>query len=109
MAKPTYLQGVALWELAHPIRHNYRPAPNTMRVLVREGWVRNGRITDAGRAAIGAQDTQTVAPASEPAAHECDEDCYQGYCDQMVYPEPRSIAHTAYHRTGVYLGELRDV
>lgn len=38
--------------------------------------------------------------------HECG---LERPCPTHEYREPRSIAHTAYHRTGVYLGELRDV
>lgn len=122
MARPTYIQHVALGKLIGGVVHGHPIAPKTMAVLEREGWVRSGEVTHAGRIAHwesanpqfrGPRPTlfvrEGVVQVSDSKPHECDEDCYLGFCDQMVYPEPRSVAHTAYHRTGVALGELRDV
>lgn len=41
---------------------------------------------------------------SDPRSQYC-----TGYDLLAVQPEPRSVAHNANARTGVYLGELRDV
>lgn len=123
MSKPTYIQHVALGKLINGTTYGHPIAARTMAVLEREGWVRDGAVTHSGRLAWwDASNPETRGPrpvqpspgwpamAPTPSKpHECDEDCYLGYCDQMVYPEPQSIAHTAYARTGVYLGDLRDV
>lgn len=122
MGKPTYIQHVALGKLIKGAAYGHPIAPKTMAVLEREGWVRNGDITYAGRIAhwettnpqfrgprpaLSVEEGTIRVSKSKP--HECNEDCYHGYCEQMTYPEPRSVAPDAYTRTAVYLGELRDV
>lgn len=51
VSRPTYIQHVALGKLINGIRYGHPIAPRTTKVLEREGWARNGKVTDAGLAA----------------------------------------------------------
>lgn len=79
-AKPTYIQHVALGKLLTGTGYGHPIAATTLRVLEREGWVRDGKVTDAGRAAH----SRAMAPSpesdkcprcvyGEPTDHTCDE------------------------------------